>query len=286
MLGQLMKMLTGVGFHVPADYIESAGETYSFMLSGTFVNANDLASVAVMIGLFFMISRPLSDRFYHSAIVTISVIVLLTASRSSLVVFVGMLLFYWGSRSIVKTVLAFIGLAFLFYFFYVWGVNVSGQYDAVDRVINRLNSLFLIASGGLRVDNSLSLRIESYLHFLSNLPALSLGTRQYQDYTAFVSELGPRFSLLELNPHSFVVEVGYWLGWPGLLALILFLASCFSFKKPLYSVLLLAAFLVLSSVSSSIIGNFIFMLVFFFCLTLMMRVNVEGGENLRLISRG
>ena len=48
-----MKMLTGIGFNTPADYTTGIDQAdYENMLSGTFLNSNDLASLAAMISVF------------------------------------------------------------------------------------------------------------------------------------------------------------------------------------------------------------------------------------------
>lgn len=276
MLGQLMKMLTGVGLHVPAELVQSASEANKLLLSGTFVNSNDLAAVCVMIALFFMLNYRVSNRFYRLAISMIFLILLLTVSRSSLLVFICMYLYFEAKRSFLKLQVLVVLFVSMFSVFYIVGVSFPENYDVVDRIVHRINTIPKILSGGLQADNSLSLRVNSYLNFFHNLPELGLGSGKYQDYDEFVSELGPRYRLYATNPHSFVVEVSYWLGWAGLALLSLFLLSCLSMRSFFLSLMIVAIFIVMSSVSSSIIGNFVFMFVFFCCIFLVFYKDGKG----------
>lgn len=264
-LGQFMKMKTGYGLYAPAEYSGFDNERYISMLSGTFVNANDLASITVMIALFFMINRKVCKTLYGSTISIGFFVVIVTASRSSFVMFLFLFLVL-GLRGIsTKKVGLILLIPTMAYFLYIFGFG-DGNVPAVDRVASRLATISDIFTFGISSDNSSSMRIESYLNFLNNLCNLGFGTVEYRNYSSFVSSLGPAYSLMGINPHSFFVEIGYWLGWPGLALFSLFLLSCLMLISIERWLLVVAVFIVMSSVSSSIMGNFIFILVFFFCL--------------------
>lgn len=265
-IGQLLKSITGYGFYLISDvYDKELASNYSTMLSGSFLNANDLSSLTVLMSLFFMLNREVLKKYYYSFMFFSLLVVVLTTSRSSLVVFLVLFWFFEGGRNFHRTFfITFVVLVLLSLLYFLLS-ELSGKYIMIDRVFQRVNSIFNVLNSGVLSDNSLSLRTTSYIHFLSAIPDLGFGTGLYQNYTEFLKDLGPMYSLFAINPHSFVVEVGYWLGIPGLLFLIFMLMSIFSIRNFIISCIVVLTFLVLSSVSSTVIGNFIFFMVFYAC---------------------
>jgi len=235
------------------------------MLIGTFVSANDLASISVMISLFFMINKKTCSTLYKSAIFIVFLILIVTASRSSFVVFSVLFLLLGLRGNIIRRLALIIALFGIVYVYYTLGPDHDQTAEAY-RVISRLSTIGDMVTSGITSDSSISMRLVSYLNFLNNLSNLGIGSVEYRNYLSFVSSLGPSYSLMGVNPHSFIVEIGYWLGWLGLALFLLFLMFCLTLTSVSRWFLVVGVFVIMSSVSSSIIGSFIFILVFFCCL--------------------
>ncbi len=261
-LGQISKSVFGVGLNIPAVYSDDYSGQYANMLTGTFHNANDLAATCGMLFLFFFVIQPLRPVVSNCAIAICLVLAVLTLSRSVLVFMIFSLFFLAFCRSPSKSILLAVIVSILV-IVGVYFLNVHfGHYSFVERIVIRISSIFTALDQGLGNDRSLSLRSVSYLHFLAQLDALGMGTAQYKDYSDFVGVLGPDYALMSVNPHSFMVEIGYWLGWGGLFT---FCAAMFLVVPKDYFLFLysLFSFFALSMVSSSVFGNFIFFITFF-----------------------
>jgi hypothetical protein len=237
------------------------------MLSGTFLNANDLAAVSGMLFIFFLLVRDYLPKSAKIGISLCFILAVLTVSRSVLFFMICSLAVFLLRRSFLTG----IALILLIGGSLILGLYFSQEYFShlsfISRIIDRFESLWLILNYGFSIDNSISVRLASYIHFLSSLDNLGLGSMHLRDYGMFVDSLGAKYELLAVNPHSFIVEIGYWLGFPGLLLFLLFMMaikpkSLFGFYY------VLASFLLLSMVSSSVVNNFIFFLVFFSALVL------------------
>lgn len=260
--GQISKRLTGIGFHLPAHYADDTSESYSLMLSGTFLNANDLAAVCGMMFIFFLFVRSAQPKAAVWGMILCIVLAILTASRSVFVfMFFSFVMFFCAKSFFRGVFVTFFSLGVLGIFYYFSQEFISG-FDFASRIIKRIETIWVLISYGLEADNSISIRLFSYINFLDNIGNLGLGSITLRDYSVFVDPLGTRFELMATNPHSFVVEISYWLGWLGLVLLGLFLTAIKP-KNLIGYAYSLAAFVLLSMVSSSIINNFIFFLSFF-----------------------
>ena len=271
MLGQAMKMLTGIGFSTPAEFSTEVDQAaYSIMLSGTFMNANDLASLAVMIAVLFLLLKHYRSCQIGLGLGIIFVILLLTVSRMSIFLYACSLLFFWlcGNRLRLSKVLSMLVLYLpliivMLVVLYNLIDSYSGSIEGVGRIKQRLDTIFMILDGGIAADNSMSVRYESYLNFINNLPSLGYGSVQFRDYGVFVHHLGPRFDLLAINPHSFIVEIGYWLGWFGLFLFGFFFLFSFYINKRVLFLFPQLIFILVSMISSSVINNFLLFFCFF-----------------------
>lgn len=276
LLGQGMKMLTGVGFNTPAEYSAVSDQVdYANMLSGTFLNSNDLACLVMMIGVYFLLLKHYRGYRVGIGLGLICLILILTASRMSIFLF-ALSIFIFGltkNRFSISNVLSiiFVSLPLLIItsmLFYGLISSFSDSIEAISRVKNRIDTIFTIFENGISSDNSMSVRFESYLNFTNNLMNLGYGTAKLRDYGIFVEHLGYKFSLLAVNPHSFIVEIGYWMGWPGLILFISFLFFLFMNKLSVFNFFVFMIFLLASMISSSAINNF-FLFFSFFCCALM-----------------
>lgn len=284
LLGQGIKMLTGVGFSAPVEYSTVAVQSdYENMLSGTFLNSNDLASLAVMIAVYFLLLK-----YYHgyrvgSGLSLICIILMLTASRMSIFIFTISLFVFWFANTRMKA--SNILLALFLYLPLLFAVTVlvyssisffSDSIEAISRVKSRIDTIFTIMGNGISSDNSMSVRFESYQNFLSNLPNLGYGSGRLRDYGVFVDHLGDRFSLFAVNPHSFIVEIGYWMGWPGLVLFLSFLFSLFMSRFSMLNIYVFIIFILVTMISSSVITNF-FLFFCFFCCALICSAKVNNN---------
>jgi hypothetical protein len=266
-VGQISMRLWGIGLHLPSYYSDDLSDNYASMLSGTFLNANDLAAVSGMFLVFFLLVREYLPKSAKIGISLCLILAVFTVSRSVLFFMICSLAVFL----LRKSFLTGIALILLIGGSLILGLYFLQEYFShlsfISRIIDRFESLWLILNYGFSIDNSISVRLFSYIHFLSNLDNLGFGSMHLRDYGMFVNSLGMKYELLAVNPHSFIVEIGYWLGFPGLLLFLIFMMaikpkSFFGFYY------VLASFLLLSMVSSSVVNNFIFFLAFFSALVL------------------
>jgi len=256
-LWQIVGRVSSIGFDPASHYGGELPENYALMLTGTYYNSNDLAATVGAIFAFFILLKGRFPRLSCWAAVLCLFLAFSTASRAVLLFIVLSALYYAFSRSFLRGLLIAVGgagLSILVFFALAYFFQDLGF---VARILDRVSSIVQILTEGVYSDNSMALRLVSYLQFLNNLDSLGWGSFKLKDYHVFVESLGPRFDLMAVNPHSFIVEIGYWLGWFGLTLWALFLAMMVSgnIGRVVYA---LFSFLVLSMVSSSILNNFMF----------------------------
>ena len=267
-LGQISDKLIGVGLGLPSLDSELPFSHYSDMLSGTFYNANDLAATCGMIFLFFMIYRPFAVKISNFAICICFILALATLSRFVIVFmffsFFGFLLI----KSFFKAAAGFLLISVVFLVLFFYAQEYFYNYQFVARIVERIETIFIIFSGGFSSDYSLSVRLFSYIQFFYNIDNLGLGSMTFKDYSLFFGDLEQKYQLMTINPHSFVAEVGYWLGWAGLVTFGLFIIFLNPKNYILFFYCLLSFFL-LTMVSSSVFGNFMIFVAFFSVLGLL-----------------
>lgn len=261
-VGQVSMRLSGIGFHLPSYYYEDLSDNYSSMLSGTFLNANDLAAVCGMLFVFFSLIRAYMPRAAKIGMSVCLILAVLTLSRLVFVFMIISMVVFFLRRSVLKgailALLVGLGLSASFHY----AQEYLAHLDFISRIVGRVESLWFILDNGILEDNSMFLRVSSYIHFLANLDSLGLGSMHFRDYSSFVNSLGSKYELMSVNPHSFIVEIGYWLGWSGLFLLISFMVGLK--PKNLFGYLyVLLAFILLSMVSSSVVNNFMFFVSLF-----------------------
>lgn len=255
-LGQISNFVFGIGFPVSEAYADYG------MITGTFTNSNDLAAV-VLVVLFFVTGLEkniFKSEKYLFWLVAFTLIVV-TGSRSAIILssFIFIVSKVRDARKLVLYALILFLLIIVLFFIMSNVDNI-----VLNRFEARLNSILLIFESGIASDNSMIVRLGSYFHFFDNILTLGLGSGKINDY--FIYSNGANFNDSELlfrNPHSLVVELGYWLGWPGLLFFFVpfFLMLRYSQRKYLF----LLIFLVASMISSSVMGSMIFFLLIILC---------------------
>jgi len=267
-LGQLSNSLFGVGFHRLSDYSDmSYGERlrYSNMLSGTFFNSNDLASSVILVVCYFYVVKDKCSRFFSVAMILAFFLLVAAISRSMLLMFFVVFFYFYMRDSLVRSIVFVFLIFWVLFGFYLLG-SYFEDYEAVRRVISRVDSILLVIENGLLSDYSLWLRLNSYLFFFENFWDVGFGTGEYKDYSFFFRGLSSDFLIFAESPHSFFIEVCYWLGYPGFLLVIVLFVSLGMRKACLDSLFVFFVFFVVGFVSSSIIGRFLLIYCFFACI--------------------
>lgn len=254
-LGQMSTYIFGFGFPVQPEYMSL------FIVSGSFNNPNDLASLVLLITFSFICFEKKIDKNKRTFIwLLVFTLIFFSGSRSTTFLVILMFLFFRGFKFRQILSYSFVLLAISTTYYTLASVFSN---EAFSYFFNRLDSLFVIISEGSQNDGSVTLRLDSYRHFIKNIPNLGLGSGEIGNYHEYARSANFPTDLMFENPHSLIVEVGYWLGILGILFLsipILYLLS-FSNKK----ILLLLVFLVSSSISSSVLDSFIYFYMLIFC---------------------
>lgn len=209
MLLQASYFLVGVGI--------APSELYESMIPGSQFNGNNLAAIIVLLSIFYNATSQdasLAERFLFNAIVL--VILAITFSRLAMILYIADRLRSLNLRQMGRVVAASVILI-------VGAVAIANmEYtgnETIDASLYKAKSLATIAEIGFEADSSTSGRSESYFNFFDQLGRLGAGSAAILNYDAFTSYAVFADSALYVNPHSMVIEFGYWMGWPGLLAL-------------------------------------------------------------------
>lgn len=265
-IGQMSTYVFGVGFPV--------SDLYSgrFMLNGSFVNSNNLASIVLLISFLFINCekrRNISEQILAWSL--IMSLLILTGSRSAIVFTVFIIIF--NGRLRLKKLLLCLGLGGLSLIAYAF-VSYFSDLSVIERILHRLDSFSVIFYGGLQADSSIALRLNSYVHFLSSLPDLGFGSGKINNYFKYSENSIFKSELMFTNPHSLFVEIGYWLGWPGL---ITFCGGLLYLVRYLNSrILCLIVIAISSSIPSSVLGELMF---YYFMILVLLVSNERYLEN-------
>lgn len=246
MLLQASYFIAGIGL--------APGDTYEFMIPGSQFNLNNLAAIVVTLSIFYNATQANRPKWHRTSFNSIVLLILLvTFSRLAILLYVADRLRKVNARDskallIVSTVLAGAALAFS-------AIDYTGN-ETIDASLYKAKSLAEIAEVGLTADSSTSSRSESYLHFANKLDDLGFGSGEILNYSRFTRDALFSDEAIYFNPHSLVIEFGYWAGWPGLLSLVIFLVMLYGRSKQgswATRIFILAAVLVISSIPSSAI---------------------------------
>ena len=251
-LGQVMTYTFGVGLPVSTLYAEY------YMITGTFTNSNDLAAI-VLISAFIVLGLEKflfkTDKYLFWILV--ASLLIITGSRSAIVL--TSILFITNKFNDLKKLPVYILVGTMFFLISSFSLNYFSDNNAVARFLVRFSSLVNIFQNGVESDHSMTIRLGSYFHFINNLPKLGLGTGEINNYLKY--SMGANFGGVEIlfkNPHSLIVELGYWLGWPGLI--FFFTPLFFLLRYSRRKISLIFVFLIASMIPSSILGSMIFFL--------------------------
>lgn len=246
-IGQISTYVFGVGLPVSKEYSKY------FMISGTFTNSNDLGAITLLICFIFTAFKGLPNKNKNITWILLLTLLIISGSRSALLL--GGILYLKSRGMSIRNLVISIVLCVLSYLIIFQFFNNS-QLGVFSRLSQRVDSLFKIFELGVQGDNSVSLRIQSYLHFLENISKLGFGSRDVGNYFKYSEGVSFNTSLLFQNPHSLIIEIGYWLGIPGLI--LFFVAFLYLLKLSKNKLSLISVVLVSSLIPSSLLGNLIY----------------------------
>lgn len=240
-----------------------AEKKYDNMVSGSHVNANNLATVIVLISyIFSQIEFKIKKISAFAFWFLIFLLVILTSSRTSLIM-VFVIFFFTRKISMFAKLIYVLLFSIAILCFLSLGSEVETDNLVLRRIIERIYSIYSMSVDGLSSNNSMNIRYHSYIYFFNNLSNLGFGSGIIGDYFKYSGGANFDKSLMFTNPHSYIVEIGYWLGIPGLL-LIAFILLLLTIKYN-GSLLLLIIIILTSSIPSSIFDFYQYFFLFFMC---------------------
>lgn len=254
-LGQISTYVLGIGLPVVQEY------QYDFMISGTFSNSNDLAAVVLLISL--SMTRLESSLQKNIQVITwliIAFLLMVSSSRSALVC--ALVIFIVSRNMSIKSIvpLLLILLAAIPILGAIFSQNDS---DVLNRISSRIETFQNIYEYGLNADSSINLRLDSYIHFIKNLKNLGMGSGEIHNYYIYATNSNFESWLMFQNPHFLIIEIGYWLGWIGLVSFFsAFLFLIFTYYR---SALFLLIAIISMSIPASLLGSSIYFFFLILC---------------------
>lgn len=255
-IGQISTYIFGIGLPIIEEY------RAFFMITGTFNNSNDLGSIVLVIVFILSgIEKKYNIKLRFLLWILILTLLIISGSRSALLI--SSILFFISRGLSLKNLIVLFPFLFLFVYMLYGYSYLNIDNGVFSNFLIRIQSLFNVLESGLSVDSSIKLRLDSYLHFLSNINNIGLGSGELNNYFKYSEGANFNKELIFQNPHSVFVEIGYWLGWPGLcfFSIIFLYLLNFSSRKAL----LLLVLFVSTSIPSSVLGS----LIYFYFLYLM-----------------
>ncbi len=206
---QVSFILTGLGLDPSLNNqfdITQSSEGLSFGIRSFFTNPNDLSVFAALCLIYFSLRKPHS--FFRVALCC--VLIALGGSRMAMVI--GLIIILIVSTNSLRRMLALVGV-FVF-LVVVWDglVPPSGLY-----AVSRLNDLFDVLRSGVGVDGSLSLRLDSFLYFISQYHRFIIPSFDASIPFAGFNHASFDYWLVARSPHNFLVELHGLFGGLGLL---------------------------------------------------------------------
>jgi hypothetical protein len=243
---QLAFFLIGVGI--------APGEFYESMVPGSQFNGNNLAAIIVLLSVFYNATSQEASSHERTLFNLIVVaILLITFSRLAMLLYLADRMLSLNLRQIGRVLAA--GAVLVTGAFFVTQIDYTGN-ETIDASLYKAKSLATIAEMGFEADSSTSSRSESYLNFIDQLGRLGIGSGAILNYSTFTAGAVFADEALFTNPHSMVIEFGYWMGWPGLMALGAFMLVGYLRSdqgSPVQRGFVLLAVLLASSIPSSAI---------------------------------
>lgn len=207
---QISYLMMGVGLDPSARFGDEgfyAGNMQLIGVPSIFGNPNDFSVFACLVFLYFLLVG--GNRLSIPLMLSLFCI-LVSGSKTAIIIAVAGFLMD-GGRSNIKYLALFVFLAF--FYLLDGGFEGSGIYG-IDRT---LFTFIEILSNSLDAQSSASVRYESWAYFFREYHRFIFGT--FSAAGVFPQFLYAPFdtSLIQLNPHSFIIEVHALFGFGGLL---------------------------------------------------------------------
>lgn len=266
---QLSYYSAGFGLSPVVDEYES----YS-LVSGSYFNSNDFAVFAAAFAMFLYCICMLEDKEgYGIALLGAAMMAVFVSLSHTAFVFMSLFAMAVLFRSFKKIIFSskksksFAGLiAIALTFLAVLYLLSSGFLTSTSVFERSLSRLDQVSVEGLSTDESASDRMLVYRRLWESLPNLGIGSFQDQYYSAYF-EPGD-YSLMKINPHSFVAEFSFLYGWIGgaIAVCLIFILSLKIFRNldlPLtIRIVIVVSLVFFQSISSSILANASFFIPF------------------------
>ncbi|MFB2589068.1 O-antigen ligase family protein [Acinetobacter sp. c1-l78] len=253
-----MTYTLGFGLPVSSDYGEF------LYVTGTFTNPNDLACI-VMLSSFCIakIEQEFPSRNMAFIWLIIALLLLITSSRTALLatflIFLATRIEFFTLKAIKKIIISLVVCI------PVVTIAFHSDISVVTRIVDKLDTIIGVYNNGVGFDHSSSLRIESYMYFLKNIGNLGLGSGEIYNYYKYSTYASFETELMFYNPHSLIVELGYWLGWIGLsFFMVAFVYTMYEYQRNILLVLIIS--ITSMNISSSVLSSFYYFLLLFLCL--------------------
>lgn len=233
--GQLTNYYFGFGFSVRQSYFENS------MITGSFNNPNDLASILVLISYILLnLEKSIKNNKSWFFLLLLLIMIILLGSRSALLLVI-LVLIISNKDGFLRKVPTLILFGFLIYISLILSESLGSE-NVLGRVSNRIMSISSMIDNGLSSDGSMQLRYDSYKHFFYVFEDIGLGSGEVRNYYVFGKDANFDVSLILSNPHSLIIELTYWSGYIGLFLFLLTIGYLFFIFNPSFLYLLLIFF--------------------------------------------
>lgn len=264
---QFSYLTWGVGLVPKTEFAENTK-----FITGSFGNPNNVAVVIVLYVLLLINKGSLVRRASTSILLALAAVaIFLTLSRTAFVVYATLLVYFFlkdrqGERlgkGLISGYFVLVLLAGVLF----GAANSLKTSDSmvIERSLTRLETLSAVGE-----DESVAFRFISMTRLAQAIDRLGLGTMSDLNYRSFFDSSD--LWLAQVNPHSFIVEMSFLFGYPGLvIALLLFVVMFIHLVRINKSLVLGsyigAVFVLFQSVPSSVMAfPLFFLLMVMICL--------------------
>lgn len=212
----------GVGLSPRAENAEWSGS-----LTGSYGNPNNVSVMIVLIVLFLIVVGKIRlDISGFGILLASGGAVLILLSRTALIGYLTVLGYFFFKESFL-TNFKFSGRGLkVFALVMICGVlAVSVNFEGFESNVIARSAAKFSTINALMEDQSTEFRILSSIRLVENIGKLGFGTMSDLNYQKFFASYDS--PLVKMNPHSFIVEISFLLGYVGLSIAIIFFAFLF-----------------------------------------------------------
>jgi hypothetical protein len=280
---QFSRLSFGVGLELGEDAARD------HLIEGSYGNPNNVAVVLVMLLMILVISNYIRMSSLHGAalVVATSAATFVTLSRTALALLIAFIVVAMLTpmlrcprlaatiRSVRRLIPLLVALGAGVLLLHRSGIATEFQDLAVvERSLARVSTLTAFGQ-----DASVEWRMLVASRLVESLDSLGFGTMSDQNYAQYFNPLDP--ALAAINPHSYLVEMSFLFGYPGLIiALALLAVSVGRIIAAQGSSRILAVLFGLSVLFFQMVPSSLFPLDIFFLI-----VAIAGSRDLQAVER-